>query len=81
MIKTGRSDSKLKRIKSVERKIEQKKADRSFFIKEKPNTLNQDWRGVIKELDDSIKQLNQELTKLKKHHLDLSQKINQLVVS
>ena len=66
MIKTGRSDSKLKRIKSVERKIEQKKADRSFFIKEKPNTLNQDWRGVIKELDDSIKQLNQELTKLKK---------------
>ena len=61
MIKTGRSDSKLKRIKSVERKIEQKKADRSFFIKEKPNTLNQDWRGVIKELDDSIKQLNQDI--------------------
>lgn len=66
MVRRGGSDSRLRRIKSVERKIEQKKADRVFFIKEKPNTLNQDWRGVIKDLDDSIKQLNQELTKLKK---------------
>ena len=66
MISKGSSDSKLNRIKSIERKIDQKKADRVFFIKEKPNTLNQDWRGVIKELDDSIKQLNQQLTTLKK---------------
>ena len=66
MVRRGGSDSKLKRIKSVERKIEQKNADRVFFIKEKPNTLNQDWRGVIKELDDSIKQLNQQLITLKK---------------
>lgn len=66
MVRRGGSDSRLRRIKSVERKIEQKKADRVFFIKEKPNTLNQDWRGVIQDLDDSIKQLNQELTKLKK---------------
>lgn len=65
MVRRGGSDSRLRRIKSVERKIEQKKADRVFFIKEKPNTLNQDWRGVIKDLDDSIKQLNQELTTLK----------------